>query len=81
MGGMSKVARAQMREIIREEMHAELQHIVNPTFIELVTKGAQEMDRLFDTVIESDKRYADVEARLKFLEDLLPKVMGTIAPG
>jgi hypothetical protein len=72
--GLSKVARAQIREIIREEIHAELQHIVNPTFIEMVTRGAQEMERLFDTVIESDKRYDTIEVRLKFLEDLLPQL-------
>ena len=71
---LSKAARAQVREIIREEIRSELHHILNPTFLELVTRGAADMERLFDTVIESDKRYTAVEQRLKFIEDLLPSL-------
>jgi len=74
--GMSKIARAQVREILREEIHAELGHILSPTFIELVTRGTADMERLFDTVIESDKRYTAVEQRLKFIEELLPSLGG-----
>ncbi|HWU89613.1 MAG TPA: hypothetical protein VN253_20265 [Kofleriaceae bacterium] len=78
--GLSKVAKAQVREIIREEIRAELGHILSPTFIELVTRGATDMERLFDTVIESDRRYTSVEQRLKFVEDLLPSLGGASPP-
>lgn len=72
--GLSKVARAQVRELLREEIRAELGHVLSPTFLELVTRGAADMERLFDTVTESDQRYTAVEQRLKFIEDLLPSL-------
>ena len=74
--GLSKVARAQVRELLREEIRAELGHIFSPTFIELVTRGTADMERLFDTVIASDQRYAAVDQRLKFIEELLPSLGG-----
>lgn len=76
---LSKMARAQVREILREEIRAELDHVLSPTFVALVTRGAAEMERLFDTVIESDQRYAAIEARLRFIEELLPRLGGASA--
>ena len=76
---LSKVATAQVRELLRDEIRAEINHILSPTFVELVTRGSANLERLFDTVIESDQRHHELDRRLRFIEDLLPSLGGAPA--
>jgi hypothetical protein len=77
-GGLSKAARNQIRDIIREEMRKELDLHLNPTFIELVRKGTADMERIFDAVIAADEKHDALIAEMRILhaavEDLQKRV-------
>jgi hypothetical protein len=64
-----------LRDVIREEIRTELNQLLSPTFIELVTRGQREMEQIFDAVrvfqgdLDGVKLTVDImEARLAQLE-------------
>jgi hypothetical protein len=69
-GKLSNVAVAQLRDVIREEIRTELDRLMSPTFRETITRGQQDMERIFDAVLRFQSDLDDVRARLKFCERL-----------
>lgn len=74
MGKLSKAALAQMREAFRDEIRIEMLRILNPTFLQLVTDGKEEMTKIFDAVMtfseELDELQKAVEINTKAIEKL-----------
>jgi len=73
-GTLSKAAQAQIREMVRDELRSELQRILNPTFIQLVTDGAREMETVLDAVLDFENSQADLAASVKLLERRIEKL-------
>jgi len=67
--GLSKVAVAQLRDVIREEIKAELSRIITPTFLETVTRGQQQMERIFDAVLSFQDELDEVKVTLSILQE------------
>ena len=63
-----EATRALLREIVREEMRTELNRILNPTFITLMTDGQRQMEQLFETVIAADEKYDELRTSLEILQ-------------
>lgn len=72
---------AVIREVVREEIQTELQRILNPTFLELVTRGQAEMEKIFDAVIDFERELDEVKTSLQILQRLLEqRVLGPSTP-
>jgi hypothetical protein len=66
--GLSKIALAQLREVIRDEIKVEMSRIVSPTFIETVNRGQTQMERIFDAVLAFESELDDVKLALSILQ-------------
>ncbi len=70
---LSNVALAQVRDVIRDEVRAELNRIMSPTFMETVTRGQQEMSGIFDAVARFEDELDAVRTSIKILEAAMLK--------
>jgi hypothetical protein len=66
--GLSNTVKNELRAIVREEMTAELGRILNPTFIRLVTEGYEEMGKIFDAVVDCDRKHDDLAKTVEILQ-------------
>jgi len=60
-----------MRKVVREEIQTELNRIMSPAFIETVTRGQADMERIFDAVIAFQRELDEVKVTLRILQRAL----------
>ena len=71
--GLSKAALEQLRVIVREEARAEIDRILNPTFIAAVTKGRDDLERMLDVVIGFEDELKALKESVRVLEQILAR--------
>jgi hypothetical protein len=74
--GLSRVALAQLRETIRDEIKTELNRILSPNFIEIVTRGQADMEKIFDAVLVFQNELDAVKLTLDILQRRLEQSGG-----
>jgi hypothetical protein len=62
-----KVSIGILREVIRDEIKNEMNRLMSPTFVELVTRGQRDMEQIFDAV----RTFQDDLDALKLTVDII----------
>ena len=52
MKQLSDIAVAQLRTVVREEVRTEVERLLNKTFLDTVKDGADEMNKIFEAVMQ-----------------------------
>ncbi len=69
--GLSDAALEQLRKIVREETRSELNRLLNPTFVQLVTEGKRDLEKMLDVVIGYEGELEMLKRSVASLERLV----------
>jgi hypothetical protein len=72
---MKAAAKAVIREIVREEVRDGIERYLNPTFLQMIREGVDQMQHIFDAVISCDEKHDELRLRTEILEKQLASRM------
>ena len=68
---LSQAALEQIRQVVREESRKEIERVLNPTFINSVTKGLDDFQKLLDTYNSYDEELTLLKRSVAALEKIV----------